>query len=451
MRPIAADIEGTEPEKKFFHHFRTAAAAGTLNFSPFWNRLAPQMGHQDAAVKHAVIALGASLHLQQMRGGAGTATHRDGLSREDVDVFAIQQYNESISKLQRHVNSSNAESIQVTLVCCLAFICLEMLRSDQQAANTHLLNGLKILRSLPASSFEFLSDHNALVHPEAKSDPFGMPDVIRVFGCLEYSACFFQHDIWPVVAEHGYSHRRLDDGSGQAPFENLDQVHQALCCFQRDVVARAYEVSCSTAGPRDDETGFCAGPRQRQYQACLQSRCRILEALVADFLASAAAGTPEPDTAEYLYLQADLLHFRCAQSLLRGMNVNPRPAQGPNSTTTSALPIAFSRGSDELVQRDIMRIAGLLCSSLSSPSLSRSAPSSSPNRQVCGSGFGYRLQVAVNSGPLVVCLGPVSLVAANSGELDIRDAALKILDELSGGGTELGRLPQHLDLYSGGA
>ena len=70
MRPIVADIDGTEMEKKFFRRFRAAtednfAAHHMCTFTPFWTRLAPRINRHDEAVKHATIALGAAHQLYQ--------------------------------------------------------------------------------------------------------------------------------------------------------------------------------------------------------------------------------------------------------------------------------------------------------------------------------------------------------------------------------------------------
>ncbi|KAK0630637.1 hypothetical protein B0T17DRAFT_489435, partial [Bombardia bombarda] len=125
--PIAADINGTRLEKKFFHLFRAAAASGSLATAcidsdtpptPVWSRVAPRMGYQAEAVKHAVVALGAAHYLfgspspdadddNDNINGPLLSNNKDGnddnneLPRESLEVFMIQQYNLSISKLQQ--------------------------------------------------------------------------------------------------------------------------------------------------------------------------------------------------------------------------------------------------------------------------------------------------------------------------------------------------------------
>ncbi|KAM7202024.1 hypothetical protein V8F33_003031 [Rhypophila sp. PSN 637] len=336
MRPIVADIDGTEMEKKFFHRFRTATednltAHHMCTFTSFWTRLAPRITHHDEAVKHAAIALGAAHQLYQPSNDAPL----ENPTPEDIEVFIIQQYNKSISKLQRHVGSSSPESIKVTLVCCLAYICLETLRSSHQAVVTHLLNGLKILQSLPPGTFDFLAEPNAYapIPRDAASvldsSPFEMAEIIRIFGKLECSACFFVPGIRPVVAEHGYKHRRFDDGSREIPFPDLRTAQSAIVCFTRDVVARVYQVGTVT-----EPYYFWADMSQQRQQACLRERSKRLETLlINDFLTRPGAlpGTGAPDKPETLCFYINLLHFRSAQLLLNGLDQSIPMASVPSS------------------------------------------------------------------------------------------------------------------------
>ncbi|KAI6090219.1 hypothetical protein F4821DRAFT_229955 [Hypoxylon rubiginosum] len=205
LRPLAADIEGTEQERQVFHQFRRHAEAGLAMYAAslgpgFWQRLVPQLGHSDAAVRHALIALGASyqsaqLQVQQEQGqGQGQGPHMDMNDRtatpagtyssrgsspdekqqqqqqryasiptsqpddssryqriEQLELFAIQQYNLSIYHLQRHVQpESPPESVEITLVCCLVFVCVETSRGNEAGALSHVANGLQIIKTMPS-------------------------------------------------------------------------------------------------------------------------------------------------------------------------------------------------------------------------------------------------------------------------------------------------------------
>lgn len=109
-------------------------------------------------------------------------------------MLTIQQYNASIELLQRrHVDSAAPESVRVTLLCCLAFVSLESLRGNDDVAVAHLVNGLRILQSLPDSAFDCL-DSAASADPDAYSRPpvgapLRMPDIIHLFAQLEVPTC----------------------------------------------------------------------------------------------------------------------------------------------------------------------------------------------------------------------------------------------------------------------
>ncbi|KAB5511623.1 hypothetical protein GE09DRAFT_1232405 [Coniochaeta sp. 2T2.1] len=297
-RPIAADIDGTDSEKKFFRRFRLLATDGltnhVCNFTQFWNRLTPQISHQDEAVKHAVIALGAAYqifqlsdHEQNHEKRTGKVLHTgsaDEFTHKNLDVFTIQQYNKSICKLQRHVGSLSPESIQVTLICCLAFICLETMRGHPEAA--------------PYSTVR------------------DMQDIIDLFGCLEVSACFFASGLRPIVAERGYALRKYDDATSDkypSGYYSPRQAHRPYTYFLRDVLARLYETSQEPPG-----CPFWSDPRQQRQQNCLRLRAARLDALIRQFLSGPYA--PPPDTDDHYCIYLDLLHFRAAQILLAEMD-----------------------------------------------------------------------------------------------------------------------------------
>ncbi|KAI1461585.1 hypothetical protein F4805DRAFT_453471 [Annulohypoxylon moriforme] len=212
LRPLAADIEGTEQERQYFHRFRRAAEAGLAMHASslgagFWRRLVPLVGQSDPAVRHALIALGAaheSAQLQQERArthpmtatSSSTTTITRSKSPEQqqqrqryqqqqqkssyistpppednsacidqLELFMIQQYNLSIYHLQQHVQpGSPPESVEITLICCLVFVCIETSRGNEAAALAHVANGLQIIKALPPDS--------ELVHfpPDSRGD-----------------------------------------------------------------------------------------------------------------------------------------------------------------------------------------------------------------------------------------------------------------------------------------
>ncbi|KAH6856823.1 hypothetical protein B0I37DRAFT_426328 [Chaetomium sp. MPI-CAGE-AT-0009] len=315
MRRIEADIDGTETEKRLFARFRAATADGVAahlcNFAAFWRRLSPSTGCQDEAVKHAVIALAAAYQLFQHP----DEPIIDGFARGDLEVFTIQQYSRSIERLQNHAGSSSPESLRLTLVCCLAFISLETLRGNHEVAVTHLTNGLRILQSLPDSTFDCLADGSMFAWPSS-TDSLHMSDIVQLFARFELSACFFTHGIQPVISTRGYLTRRFDDGSTYNLFHDVQHAHMAMSCFQHDVVARLHEITAAAAAGDESSAIFWSDPAQQRMQACLLARSARLGALIADFFSPLRFGMPDPTTPELASLYLTLLHFRSAQFLI---------------------------------------------------------------------------------------------------------------------------------------
>lgn len=399
MRRIEADIDGTETEKRLFARFRAVTADGVAahlcNFTAFWRRLSPATGWQDGAVKHAVVALAAAYQLFQYPNEPVI----DGFTRSDLDLFTIRQYNRSIERLQSHAGSSAAESIRVTLVCCLAFISLETLRGNHDVAVAHLTNGLRILQSLPDSSFDCLADGSIFVWPPSSRDSLHMPDIIQIFTRLEVTACLFTHGIQPVVSERGYRTRHFDDGSSNPPFPDAPHARLAMSCFLHDAIARLHELAAVTAAGPDAAALFWSDPAQQRQQSSLLARSARLGALAADFFSPARFGAPDPSTPDLYTLSLDLLHFRCARFLLaHSTTPNPFFPHDPTPETADSLP-------------QILQLATRLAHSpLSRPP----QPPSSPRP------------------PTDNLLGPLFLTAAYASEQDEEShgAALRLLADL---------------------
>jgi hypothetical protein len=72
--------------------------------------------------------------------------------------FALHQYNVAIASLNGRLSGRNI-SVEILLMTCLLFVCLEFLRGDQDAAIAHLQSGACILCSFrsQALSAELLS------------------------------------------------------------------------------------------------------------------------------------------------------------------------------------------------------------------------------------------------------------------------------------------------------
>ena len=333
MRPLAPDIDGSKVSRRFFHGYRPIPIDSELCvFADFWNRVAPQavgdhpnQHPHDPSVRHAMVALGAAYQLFR---------HPDeplpaDFTRDSLEVFTIQQYNQSIARLQPHVRSSSLDSVRVTLLCCLAFIFLETLRANHDAAVTHFINGLKILQSLEPTSFGFFASTALL--PTASGGTFTMADIIRLFGQLEVTACFFPNAIRPVVALHGYRGRLLDDGASisTSPPSDMASLHHLLTIFHRDVMAYLHETY-------HGEYRSVRTPLHQRQHAALLSRSSRLNTILASLPADTTAGAATT-TISYRH-HLTFLNFRTAQLLLITGGAAP-PSSTPPPPPPPPLPI----------------------------------------------------------------------------------------------------------------
>ncbi|KAF7858821.1 hypothetical protein EAF04_008864 [Stromatinia cepivora] len=124
-------------EHRYFDHFRHRTIFGLMGVnadSEFWRRMILQLSEAYPAVLHAVIAISV---LHDYLVNPSYATQR---------VFLLQ-YNKSI----RYIRSLESEDdIQVTLTCCIIFVCLENAQGNHGKALEHLENGLRIYNTWAA-------------------------------------------------------------------------------------------------------------------------------------------------------------------------------------------------------------------------------------------------------------------------------------------------------------
>ncbi|EAW12072.1 uncharacterized protein ACLA_008320 [Aspergillus clavatus NRRL 1] len=137
---------GTREERRYIDFFSTQtsrALAGFFN-SNLWRSFLPQLSHSQAAVRHAVVALGALHEYVYVLLARGDFDPRQKLPFQN-EQFIVQQYNQAIRHLVVHLASPN-QVPHLTLITCCLFICLEILRGQHDRALDHIESGLKILR-----------------------------------------------------------------------------------------------------------------------------------------------------------------------------------------------------------------------------------------------------------------------------------------------------------------
>lgn len=129
-------------ELHWLEHF-SARTGPSLSDCPdsqaFWSRTLPQMSTSVPSIRHALLAVSschAAFTLQ-------SSTHPHAFQYQD---YVVKQYNLAIKALRLDIGRRDT-SVQVPLICCLLFICIECLMGNTALILTHLKNGQKILGS----------------------------------------------------------------------------------------------------------------------------------------------------------------------------------------------------------------------------------------------------------------------------------------------------------------
>ena len=139
-----AHVSLTRTERLYLDLFRNGATAQCAGYFPddFWRRVVHQVGMEQAAVRHAAIAIGAFYgNFKKVR-----SSHRI-LSAEDHS-FPLRQCNKAIKSLRCSIADGQEPSRMrlTTLVTCVLFVSFGFLQGDVCTASGHLRSGSKILQ-----------------------------------------------------------------------------------------------------------------------------------------------------------------------------------------------------------------------------------------------------------------------------------------------------------------
>lgn len=101
----------------FFVHRTCPQLAGFFG-SDFWERGVLQAAYHEPAIRHAIVAIG-SLHELFEHNVTMVQANR---------IFALEQYNLAISKLLVPITRSEDRGVDVCLISCILFTCVEVNR-----------------------------------------------------------------------------------------------------------------------------------------------------------------------------------------------------------------------------------------------------------------------------------------------------------------------------------
>lgn len=140
----SASISDNEIERRYFQLFHEKLAIDlrcTFKIpTSFWTFLVPQAGHNEPAVRHAILALSALYKSEACKINT-TEKNKEHLK------FALVEYSKAVKSLRKTLSDGRPQ-IRLALISSLLFGCFESFHGNWELAIQHIYSGLNILKSL---------------------------------------------------------------------------------------------------------------------------------------------------------------------------------------------------------------------------------------------------------------------------------------------------------------
>lgn len=188
---------------EYFRKYTVTKLPGVFE-SGFWSSLVFQASVEEPAVLHAVTALGAA--------------HRN------EETISLVEYNQAIRHLRRHLNRLDNHALRVSLITCMVFACLELLKGGFKTGHAHLSHGMQLLREIQTRQGITSFDGPIILrmHPQSVEDA-----LVEVFSRLNIQAMLFGQ----VTAHLIFVGERAPDGSNYSipsKFQNHTEARKYL-------------------------------------------------------------------------------------------------------------------------------------------------------------------------------------------------------------------------------
>ncbi|KAI8951753.1 hypothetical protein F4801DRAFT_261378 [Xylaria longipes] len=136
-------------EKEHFDWFRYRTLSklpGSFN-SDFWGTLLPQACLSERAVFKAVLAL-SSVHrggCRSLRQDMGNKNLAPIKPANEAEIFTLEYYLQAITHLKPYLYCRDRESFRITLIVCIVFVSIDLLRGNFNSAENHVRGGLRLI------------------------------------------------------------------------------------------------------------------------------------------------------------------------------------------------------------------------------------------------------------------------------------------------------------------
>ena len=183
----------------------------------FWNELVLQVGDVEPAVRHALAAVNSIYDYCESAGVTCLEPIKKRLMHPSY-ARGLKDYNMAIKELVQRPKSTTPGDESVHLVCCILFVCIEMLAYERQAAMSHFDQGLQLLAAYGAGS-------------ENQPGPLLRADIIRetlvpIFRRISLQAILFGRD--PPLIPLFTHMRRYENIRSNSPFRTMDEANDSL-------------------------------------------------------------------------------------------------------------------------------------------------------------------------------------------------------------------------------
>jgi hypothetical protein len=210
--------------------------SGIFN-SDVWDKMILQASVDEPAIFHAVAAVGAAYRSAYVARATNSYRMLDGLATDEDGAVALQEYNKAIRCLKGFLTRQDRQALRICLMSCILFILFEYLRRDLRTADTHLVNGLRLMRGLqteiserpellvlgnpPSSTDELLVETFARL--DLQTAPFGFESKWTSQYIYVPSTTPFDHCMMPQVFDSVQEARRFMDGILSSTYRHLSQ------------------------------------------------------------------------------------------------------------------------------------------------------------------------------------------------------------------------------------
>lgn len=212
-------------------HQRTAPRLAGFMDGFFWNELVLQVGDTEPAVRYALAAVNSIYDYCESPGAAAREPAQKRLLHPSY-AKGLKQYNKAISELVQRPKTSIPGGEGVHLVCCVLFVCIEMLANERHAAMSHFDQGLQLLAAYGAGR-------------EDQPGPLLRADVVRetlvpIFRRLSLQAIMFGREppLIPLFTQM-FSTESL---RSTTPFRTMDEANDALVALMDHGLRMVHEI-----------------------------------------------------------------------------------------------------------------------------------------------------------------------------------------------------------------